>query len=52
MTSLPVHGALLMVAGLLLLVVWAADALLRDVDAWPGRPAGDDLTIVVVDRAV
>ena len=27
----------------------AADALLRDVDGWSGRSAGDDLTLVVVD---
>ncbi len=27
----------------------AADALLRDVDAWSGRPANDDLTLVLLD---
>jgi sigma-B regulation protein RsbU (phosphoserine phosphatase) len=27
----------------------AADALLHEVDTWSGRPAGDDLTLVLVD---
>jgi phosphoserine phosphatase RsbU/P len=38
-------------SGLALSPDQAADALLRDVDTWSGRPPSDDLTIVLVDWA-
>jgi sigma-B regulation protein RsbU (phosphoserine phosphatase) len=36
-------------SGLSLTPDGAADALLRDLDAWSGRPASDDLTLVLLD---